>query len=332
MSEELRQVTTPDGSRAMLHKELLTAARSVLQAGHRQAARVLLTELVRADPTQGEAWHLLAQVMDDPRQQAECAARARTLLMQAMATASTAEQALLELGKYALPAAEAIDLLEAFLRQHPQHPFAPALQTRLEDLRIIAMLHEGQQEARNYGQTGIPALRLGEYLIERGWVTREQVAQALAEQERLREAGTEYRLGTLLMRQGHLQSGQLALALAALIRPGSGELGAYLVQRRILAPEQLGLALARQARITIDLERAYEEAQAAHAQQPASKPRFALLGKRTQPPQVMPHRKPAPKLGEVLVSMGALTPEQVATLLRERDRIFNASREQGSRQ
>ena len=124
--------------------------------------------------------------------------------------------------------------------------------------------------------------------------------------------------------QGHLQPEQLAKALAALLRPGSGEFGAYLVQRRILAPEQVGEALARQARIAADLERAYREAQAAHVEQPASKPRFVRLGKRAKP-AVMPQRQSPPKVGEVLVSMGALTSEQVATLLRERERISNAA-------
>ncbi len=57
-------------------------------------------------------------------------------------------------------------------------------------------------------------MRLGELLIHRGWTTREQVEQALAEQQRLREAGVDEWLGQILLRNGHVDPDHLAAALA----------------------------------------------------------------------------------------------------------------------
>lgn len=57
--------------------ELLIAARASLAAGHRLAARTLLSALVRAEPGNGEAWHVLALSVDDPDQRIDCETRAR---------------------------------------------------------------------------------------------------------------------------------------------------------------------------------------------------------------------------------------------------------------
>ena len=56
-------------------------------------------------------------------------------------------------------------------------------------------------------------MRLGERLISLGWVTGEQVEQALAEQRRLREAGQDEWLGQILLRNEHITPEQLAAAL-----------------------------------------------------------------------------------------------------------------------
>ena len=57
--------------------ELLHTARQLLAAGQRDAARTMLMQLLRAQPSNNaEAWHLLGQAVDDPRQQADCVARA----------------------------------------------------------------------------------------------------------------------------------------------------------------------------------------------------------------------------------------------------------------
>ena len=57
-------------------------------------------------------------------------------------------------------------------------------------------------------------MRLGDLLVMRGYTTPEHVEQALAEQQRLREAGTDAWLGQILLRQGHVDPDDLAAALA----------------------------------------------------------------------------------------------------------------------
>jgi hypothetical protein len=61
----------------MADPELLVAARTAVASNQRNVARGLLVQIVRADQTNGEAWHLLGQVLDDPAQKDECAQRAR---------------------------------------------------------------------------------------------------------------------------------------------------------------------------------------------------------------------------------------------------------------
>lgn len=61
----------------MADPELLVAARTAVASNQRNVARGLLVQIVRADQANGEAWHLLGQVLDDPAQKAECAQRAK---------------------------------------------------------------------------------------------------------------------------------------------------------------------------------------------------------------------------------------------------------------
>lgn len=60
----------------MADAELIVAARTAVASGQRNVARNLLARIVRADQSNGEAWYLLGQVLDDPAQKAECEGRA----------------------------------------------------------------------------------------------------------------------------------------------------------------------------------------------------------------------------------------------------------------
>lgn len=64
-----------------MSQDLLDAARAALASGHKGAARTMLMQLARdpAGARNGEVWHLLAQVLDDPAQRADCAQRAAKL-------------------------------------------------------------------------------------------------------------------------------------------------------------------------------------------------------------------------------------------------------------
>jgi hypothetical protein len=174
------------------------------------------------------------------------------------------------------------------------------------------MLGAAQAEALSQKRC---SMRLGDYLIMQAWVTLDQVEEALAEQRRLRASGVEMRLGTLLLMHGHVGPAQLAAAFAATDGKGFGEFGDYLVRHHVLTPEQVGQALARQAALAAEMDREYLRQLTAyrrHRNNPLMSWRSA------------PKRKPVPRLGEVMVSMGMLSRAQVDALLQERETVFHA--------
>jgi hypothetical protein len=230
---------------------------------------------------------------------------ARRLLGRIVERAPQYEEPWLQLLALEPSPAEEIALLRAFLHHHPNHRYAKAFQTRLQDIEIVAMLGSSVAKPTSEPQAAAPALRLGDFLIANGWVTSEQVEHALQEQQQLGRSGIEQRLGTILLRNGHLNQEQLALALAKGRTVGLGEFGSYLVRHGILTQEQVGKALARQAALVAEQESGYLK----------SLQRFR--GK------TQPERKPIPRLGEVMVEMGMLTAEQVEAALRDRQTEFN---------
>ena len=56
-------------------------------------------------------------------------------------------------------------------------------------------------------------MRLGELLILHGYATPEHVEHALAEKQRLRDAGQDEWLGQILLRNGHVRPEDLAAVL-----------------------------------------------------------------------------------------------------------------------
>lgn len=60
-------------------EDVLADARRALAAGQNSAAANLLKQVVRTQPTSGEAWYLLGQALPEPAQKAECAQRATAL-------------------------------------------------------------------------------------------------------------------------------------------------------------------------------------------------------------------------------------------------------------
>lgn len=54
----------------------LTAAKAALAAGDKPQARALLMPIARSEPGNGEAWYLLAQMLEDPGQKQDCLNRA----------------------------------------------------------------------------------------------------------------------------------------------------------------------------------------------------------------------------------------------------------------
>lgn len=243
---------------------------------------------------------------------------ARAVLRQLVARAPEYEDPWLQLLALEPPANEEVALLEGFLRHHPQHRFAQAFRSRLHDMQIVVMLERNTNaEAPNSQPESAPVVtqRLGDYLIARHWATLQQVEQALQLQRELRQAGVERRLGTLLLMMGLLNQEQLAAALADAQSSGFGEFGSYLIRTGILTPAQVGQALAQQSAIAAQLDQKYLRQLATHRRMQSWIGRLA----------VAPDRKPVPRLGEILVSMGLLTVEQIEQILERREQDFQSS-------
>jgi hypothetical protein len=174
----------------------LAIARAYYQAGKSEQARVLLQRLLSRHPEDDAAWLLLLATNPPP--------------------------------------AEEIAALQGMLKHHPNHRFRPALQTRLDGLleeqRIVGLLASNKPKE----QVQLPPrVRLGDYLVSQGWVSRKTVDKALAEQRRLASLGVEARLGTILLMQEQIKVGELAVALGAVSAFELGTFGAYLVENRV---------------------------------------------------------------------------------------------------
>lgn len=236
---------------------------------------------------------------------------ARQLLTRAIERAPEYEELWLQLLALEPSPREEMALLRSFLGHHPKHRYAKAFQSRLKDIEIVVMLEQGTTSTPappTPAPPEPPPLRLGDYLIAQGWVTLNQIEHAIHEQQELGNAGIEQRLGTILLRNGHLNQAQLGIALAKGRTVGLGQFGSYLVRHGILTPEQVGNALAYQAALVAEQERGYLTAIQRR------------VGKQSSP---QPSRKPIPRLGEVMVQMGMLTTEQVEHALHDRETEFN---------
>lgn len=153
--------------------------------------------------------------------------------------------------------------------------------------------------------------------MQGGWTTAQQVEDALAEQQRLRTAKVERRLGTILLMRNYVTPDQLALALRPGLLTNQGELGHVLVKLRILPASQVAKALARQAMLAAEYDRTYLEALAAY--------HTNSVKRYIRPWQKPPTRQAAPKLGTVLVDMHLLTQSQLTAVLREQARLVSTS-------
>lgn len=245
-------------------------------------------------------------------------AEAKGLCQAFLAEHPDSEAALMQLLVLDPTPAEEVAILQQLLLHFPTHRFAARFQERLDEMRVVSLLNEREVEAASSGglhgagtQTG---QRLGEYLVARGLITPDQLAAALASQQR-QPMGTAPRLGILLVLNGVLTAAQLAEALTKQNRGGFGEFGDYLIRRGVVTPVQLQQALARQVQLTVEVERRFQQATARHS--PRSWLRRAVS---SEPPQ----REAVPRLGEVLVEQKFLSPAQLQVLLQERERTFNA--------
>lgn len=243
----------------------MAIARAYFQAGQKDQARVLLQRHLSRNPEDDAAWLLLLAANPPPT--------------------------------------EEIAAIQGMLHHHPTHRFRPALQKRLEGLleeqRIVGLLESNKPKAQLVLP---PRVRLGDFLVGEGWVTRKVVDKALAEQRRLTSLGMEARLGTVLLMQEHLTVGELGVALGAVSAFELGTFGAYLVEHRVLDPVEVAAALAHQALRAANLNNQYLR------QIGAAPGVFGWIGSLNPLRSTYLH---PPRLGDILVELGLLTAEEV---------------------
>lgn len=125
----------------------LISARSALNGGHPEVARTLLVDIVRADPSNGPAWHLLGRAVTDPAQKADCQMRAAAAGYQAapqelaaVAPQEPAAPAGLPFAPSFAPAASQV----AFMPAAPFQPMsAPARRAPIGAGRALMMVGAG---------------------------------------------------------------------------------------------------------------------------------------------------------------------------------------------
>jgi hypothetical protein len=101
--------------------------------------------------------------------------------------------------------------------------------------------------------------RIGEYLVDHGYITRTQLEAAVIEQHNRRSRGAEHvMVGDILVQLGLLTPRTLASALVTHQQEQSQipstkseprKIGAYLLDQNMLTPEQLAVILAEQTRM-----------------------------------------------------------------------------------
>ncbi len=166
---------------------LFAQATIALKAKRNDEARRLLAEVLRLNPRHEEAWLALASALTDMHQAIDCLNRVLAI----NPNNATAQE-------WLLFAQQEIDR-QAVIKEMTAEPFvpqpAPAGPTEL-----------AEEEPR-----AVP--RLGEYLLDYNFISREQLDAALAAQSAAGRAGLPKRLGDILLEQGTLTEERLNYAL-----------------------------------------------------------------------------------------------------------------------
>jgi tetratricopeptide (TPR) repeat protein len=219
--------------------------------GDRQRAYELIRQAILEDSQHAPAWYYMSFLIDDVARQREYLewalkldpnyAEAREALDQ-LRIRQVVASARSIVGPEHRPAARKIGdyLVDQELISAAQRDEALA-----ELARIDARTKRGTLEAAK-------AKRLGDILLERGWLTPQQLADALVRQQRDRSRGGQRpeRLGEYLLAGALVSDDQLRAALAAQaglrMRGSHTRLGELMIQGGVLAPATLNAVLEQQ--------------------------------------------------------------------------------------
>ena len=208
------------------------AAQQATQTRNRALAYQLMRQALLEDPAYVPAWIGLSTLVDEPARQRECLERALSLdprnaaaqerlehlrLREMLASAPVLVRpapppAPRKLGEHLVEHGllSQQQLLEALAEQRVRQ--RDGIRVPLGEIILehgwlsadaLADALTAQQEC-NGRSGGDLYMRLGDYLVVEGQITLAQLAQALAEQLRLRQQGVPILLGDILVRRGYL--------------------------------------------------------------------------------------------------------------------------------
>jgi hypothetical protein len=208
-------------------RTLFNQAVQLYKNGDRHTARVQMRQALLADPSHVQAWLWMSALVDEVDQQRECLERA------------------LALDPQCEPAIRGLEILG--FRQTADM----LAHNRVKEGSESGS--QGQQEHRHARQ----ARQIGDYLVERGLISIEELDEALEEQRHIWKStsgSARVPLGDILVKQGLLTPEMLARVLLDQQEdklhssdPQSPQyIGEYLVSNGLITPPQLEAVLAEQ--------------------------------------------------------------------------------------
>jgi hypothetical protein len=182
-----------------------------------------------------DAWLALSRLVSEPHQRRDCLERAAVLAPE--------NQEIRE------------RWLEAVLAVEPGNKTA---QDRLSEIHTMRLLSDVKTPHFHEQQR---ARLIGDILVTMGAISAEQLREVLRTQNNGMPITTDRRLGQLLLRKHMITPVKLAQALIvqqqerSSLRVAPQVLGEYLVEQRLITPQQLELALAEQLRLDLKGQR-----------------------------------------------------------------------------
>lgn len=238
--------STPD-------RKLFEQAVRLFKKGDRETARKYMRQVLLEDPLYVPAWLWMSGLVDDVEKQRECLERALVL-------DPNCEPA--SRGLKILRLRETVDALNQQHAQHAAQPHAAPLdspESVAPPRAVVAVSPDMQQHGETEAGAQRQARKLGDYLVERGFITLKQLEEALEEQRLFwkKTQGVRAPLGNILIKHGLLTPQMLATALVTQQQDklhgrdkySPQYIGEYLVSRGIITPQQLENVLVEQMRL-----------------------------------------------------------------------------------
>jgi hypothetical protein len=221
------------------------------QRGDREGAYRLIRQAILEDGQHAPAWYYMSFLVDDPERQREYLewalqldpeyAEARAALDQLHIRQVLASARSIVAPEYR-PAPRKIG--DFFVEQ--------GLISAAQRDEALAELHKLQAKGQRAALDGAKTRRLGDILLQRGWLTPQQLASALVRQQQERSRGGQRpeRLGEYLLAGNLVTGDQLGTALAEQsrlrMRGKHARLGELLIRGGALAPATLSHVLDQQ--------------------------------------------------------------------------------------